>query len=299
MLPALSPGSPEPGDLCIYYWYMTDQCLLINKLGRVCGKKIYQTASTCKEHVGFVPCPHLINGQACGVALPQQWRGLGLVLKKHPHHGHISIRSRVVIPESGRCLSCRAYATRDGYCDVHHPGIGQTRRELAIAVIEKNMGKKMEDEFRNDRKELVQVIEAVHNANEFMGHIKQGPFDVTDYAPISNPYVELYRLAGQILAWKDALAAEVAKQWEIGYEGKTGEQIKAEVQVFQDALDKSQQILVAISKLSLEEKMLRVAEREAQLMTRALERTLDSLGLPAGVVEQARVDIAERLRTPV
>lgn len=275
-------------------------CLLINKEGRVCGKPIYQTASTCKDHVGYIACPHKIRGQACGVALPQAWRGLDpKELRRHPHNKHLEIRSRVVVPESGRCLSCASPSTRDGYCDVHHPGIGQARRELVIAIIEQNMGRKMNSEFRNDRKELVQVIEATARAEDFIGQLKQGPFDVTDYRPISNPYVELYHLAGQILAWKDALADKVAKLWEIGYEGKTGEQIKAEVQVFQDAIAQSQQILVAISKLSLEEKMLRVAEREAQLVTTAVERTLDSLGLPSGVVEQARVDIAERLRMPV
>jgi hypothetical protein len=120
--------------------------------------------------------------------------------------------------------------------------------------------------------------------------------DITDFTPINNPYEELYRLAGQAVKWKDILAQRVAELQELGYEGKTGEQIKAEVQLFAGAMTECRNILVSISKLDVEERMVRVAEAQALMIAEALGRVLDSLGLDDNTILRARSGVAERLR---
>lgn len=120
--------------------------------------------------------------------------------------------------------------------------------------------------------------------------------DITNFEPVVNPYEELYKLAGQTVHWKNILAERVSQLHELGYEAKTGEQIKAEVQLFTSALAEARNILTSISKLDVEERMVRVAEAQALMIAEALGRVLDSLGLDDNTVIRARTGVAERLR---
>ena len=60
---------------------------------------------------------------------------------------------------------------------------------------------------------------------------------------------------------------------------RAGEQIHAYVTLFERSLDRSAKILVELNKLGLEERRVRIAEREIVLVGNALMAALDRAGL--------------------
>ena len=281
---------------------MTDKCpIVLERTGAYCGKKVPNDGfGRCKDHTRKVPCPFMLPGDAaCQVGLDEGWQNLDpREFSQHPHHDHYKVRMIVIDPHHRFCLAegCKALSTHtEGYCDLHESHAQQARREMIAEVLveaAEEQGKKVSDLTRKDCAEVLEVFEAI----EVVATESRGSYDVTQYAAIDNPYAELYRLAGQTVAWKDALAEKIADMTEIGYEGRTGEQIKADVQLFTGALVECRQVLTAIAKLDVEERMVRIAEAQAILIAETLGRVLDSLGMTKEKQLQARSAVAERLR---
>lgn len=103
-----------------------------------------------------------------------------------------------------------------------------------------------------------------------------GTYDVDD------PLTALLALAGEILAFKTYLGELVAglraADWR--YDVHLGEQLRGEVILYERALDRAAKVLVDINRLGLEERLVRLNERQGSLITTVIERFLEALGLP-------------------
>ncbi|MFC9631409.1 hypothetical protein ACFTY8_19460 [Streptomyces mirabilis] len=115
--------------------------------------------------------------------------------------------------------------------------------------------------------------------------------------PVTDPAGELQRVAGEIVAMKDAAARIVQGLSSMRYVGATGaEQLRAEVAVYERALDRAAKVLAEMVKLGLEARQMNLAEAEGALIARAIREILGDLELTPE--QQARVPevVPRRLR---
>lgn len=119
-----------------------------------------------------------------------------------------------------------------------------------------------------------------------------------DVAPVTDPLAALAQLGGQVVAWRDRMADLVNDLTSVRYDGHgpVGEQTRAEVLLFERAIDQCRRVLVDIAKLNLDERMVRINEAQAELVDRALTAALQDLGLTAEQQEQAREATSRHLR---
>lgn len=107
--------------------------------------------------------------------------------------------------------------------------------------------------------------------------------------PIGDPLAELSKLAGQAVAWKDRMGARVNKLTEIRYEGGLGtEQLRAEIALFERAMDRCASVLTGMARLDIDERMTGIRSRTADMLTAALEAALAATGLDVERQWQAR-----------
>lgn len=120
-----------------------------------------------------------------------------------------------------------------------------------------------------------------------------------DAPPVDDPLTELSKLAGQVLSWRDALAERVDALTSIRYKasGAGTEQLRAEVAVFERALDRCAAVLVAMAKLNIDERMARISERQADLVIGAVDAALAAAGLSGPAAAEARQVAARHLRS--
>lgn len=168
---------------------------------------------------------------------------------------------------------------RDGTCDLpagwgtSHKGFGRCRKHLGNAptVARAAERERVEAEARAELARL-------------------------DVAPVDNPLAELQKLAGQVLAWKDALGNMVNGLTDIRYgDEHGGEQLRSEVALFERAMDRCERVLVAMARLNIDERLVRLTERQAQLANEVLKGALADLGIDHREDEVRKV-MARRLR---
>lgn len=116
--------------------------------------------------------------------------------------------------------------------------------------------------------------------------------------PVEDPFTALARLAGQAVAWQEALADIVNRLGDrIRYEGAGGaEQLRAEIALYERAMDRVGTILARIAQLGIEDRMARVTERQADALVAALEAGLASAGVTGAAAAEARRVAARHLR---
>lgn len=100
-----------------------------------------------------------------------------------------------------------------------------------------------------------------------------------DVEPVDDPLSELARIAGQVIAWKDAIAAKVNELTSLRYENENGgEQLRAEVGLLERAFDRCEKFLTAMARLNIDERLAAISEQRAELiitmLSAALERTV-------------------------
>lgn len=119
-----------------------------------------------------------------------------------------------------------------------------------------------------------------------------------DVAPVEDPFAALSRLAGQVVAWQEAISRIVNTLGDrIRYEGAAGaEQLRAEIALYERAMDRTGQILGLIAKLNIEDRMARVTERQADALVSALEAALAAAGVTGAAADDARQAAARHLR---
>jgi hypothetical protein len=115
---------------------------------------------------------------------------------------------------------------------------------------------------------------------------------------VGDPLEALLKLAGQVLAWQAATAALVNQLDGIRYRGANGaEQLRAEVALYERAMDRAVSVLSAIARLNIDERLVAVTERQADAVIGAINAALEAAGVSGEQAERARRAAARHLRS--
>jgi hypothetical protein len=116
--------------------------------------------------------------------------------------------------------------------------------------------------------------------------------------PIHDPLTALAELAGEITAWKELAAERVAALKELAQRNyATGaDEVHAEIQVYERALDRCVHVLATIARLNIDERLVKISQQQADLVQKALLGALDDTGLPRDQQREAATHLARRLR---
>ena len=118
-----------------------------------------------------------------------------------------------------------------------------------------------------------------------------------DVEPVGNPLEALRTLAGQVVAWQQTCAGQVNKLTDVRYEGTLhGEQLRAEVGMYQDALRQAASVLTSLAKLNIDERLATISERKAAVLAAAFAESLARAALPPEQASVVRQDFANRLK---
>lgn len=119
-----------------------------------------------------------------------------------------------------------------------------------------------------------------------------------DVEPVEDPFTELSKLAGQVVAWKNALADKVNELTALRYEatGAGTEQLRAEVALFERALDRCAAVLGLIAKLDIDTRLARISEMQADAVVRAVDAAISAAGVTGPAAAAARQAVARELR---
>jgi hypothetical protein len=101
------------------------------------------------------------------------------------------------------------------------------------------------------------------------------------YEPTVNPVEELLSLGAEVTALKDVLRARVAdlsdKEW-VTKSKLAVEDVRAVVSAYERALDRCERTLTNMLRLNLEARRVQIAERDAELVWRAIGAGLQAIG---------------------
>lgn len=119
-----------------------------------------------------------------------------------------------------------------------------------------------------------------------------------DVRPVDNPLAALSELAGEILAWKELAAERVAQLESLARENPLvgNEDVKAEVQVFERAMDRAVTVLATIARLNIDERLAKITERQAELVHEALSKALTDAGIGPEQRRETVTHLARHLR---
>jgi hypothetical protein len=106
------------------------------------------------------------------------------------------------------------------------------------------------------------------------------------YEPVEDPVEKLSEVAGRVIAFMEAVDGLVDLS-KARYEHHAGEQLRAEVALFERSLDRSAKILESIIKLDLAGRRQKVEEAKILLVMAAIDKAFSRVGTPA--VEKAKV----------
>ena len=124
------------------------------------------------------------------------------------------------------------------------------------------------------------------------------PEEGIDTTKVANPLQALLELAAEAYAFKEELKRRVVslRENEWRYESIAGEQVRADIVLYERAMDRLARQLTVIAKLGIEERLARVTERQAFIVEQAVVAALEDLGLPVDVQDRARGAVGRRLR---
>jgi hypothetical protein len=101
-----------------------------------------------------------------------------------------------------------------------------------------------------------------------------------DLPPVEDPLSELARVCGQVLGWKDMLAGKVNDLTSLRYENEAGgEQLRAEVALWERSLDRCERFLTAMARLNIDERLARISEERAEVIISVLAAALERAGI--------------------
>lgn len=118
-----------------------------------------------------------------------------------------------------------------------------------------------------------------------------------DVEAVDNPLAALSQLAGQVVAWQNALADKVNALSEVRYQdARGGEQLRSEVALYERAMDRCNTVLGTISRLNIDERMAVINEKQTDRVIAAIEAVLDFLGVTGDQAVAAKRIAAQKLR---
>jgi hypothetical protein len=101
------------------------------------------------------------------------------------------------------------------------------------------------------------------------------------HATMEDAYAELEKLAAEAAIFRqicfERLEVLGTDAWR--YEGKTGEQLRSEVALYERAMDRSQKFLVDYARLGIAEKRVKIAEAQAMILVGVIQNILGRLDL--------------------
>lgn len=119
-----------------------------------------------------------------------------------------------------------------------------------------------------------------------------------DIPAVEDPLAALLELAGQVIAWQKATATLVNGLEELRYEDSKGsEQLRSEVVLYERAMDRAVNVLAAIARLNIEERLARVTERQADAVIDAIDAALAAVGVTGQDAARAKQAAARHLRS--
>jgi hypothetical protein len=109
--------------------------------------------------------------------------------------------------------------------------------------------------------------------------------------PVDDPLSALAAVTAEVLAWKDQMAGLVNKLTSVRYEGDgMGEQLRAEVALFERALDRCEKFLTAMARLDIDDRLARITEARAAVFVAVLLAALGAVPHPDRDLFLAAVD---------
>lgn len=102
------------------------------------------------------------------------------------------------------------------------------------------------------------------------------------YAPVADPLTALAELAGEVLAVKNIFRERLAALSEDAWrrtDDHGAEQLRAEVALYERALDRSARVLADIARLRIDERLTAITEEQARTMVAILTAVLERLDL--------------------
>jgi hypothetical protein len=117
-----------------------------------------------------------------------------------------------------------------------------------------------------------------------------------DAGPVDNPLAELQHLAGRVLAWERAIGQMVNDLVSLRYETEFGEQLRSEVALLERAMDRCERVLVAMARLNIDERLARLSQAQAALVTGVILGAFADVGLSQELQDAVRPAIGRRLR---
>lgn len=115
-------------------------------------------------------------------------------------------------------------------------------------------------------------------------------------AAVDNPLIELKKLAGEVIGWKNLCRITLDGLKDVGYSGMTGEQVSARIQVWERALDRSITALATLAKLNIDERLARIEEAQADMVRQAFAAGLEEMGIGPEERAAASKTFARHLR---
>lgn len=117
-------------------------------------------------------------------------------------------------------------------------------------------------------------------------------------APVDDPLTAMAQVAAEVMAFKDVMGElqdRVMASGEFRYSTGAGEQLRAEIAVYERALDRCEKFFGTMARLNIDERLARVQEAQVDILSRALAAALADMGL-GDRVEEARNAVAAQLR---
>lgn len=101
-----------------------------------------------------------------------------------------------------------------------------------------------------------------------------------DVEPLNDPLSQLALLAAQAVAWKDAMAARVNALTSLRYEGTgSGEQLRAEVALWERALDRCEKFCTSMARLNIDERIAEISQTQSRIMVSFVAVALARFGI--------------------
>lgn len=120
-----------------------------------------------------------------------------------------------------------------------------------------------------------------------------------DSEPLSNPLEDMLELGGELKAFKNILRQYVAvmdmRTWRYA-SSRAGEQIRAELLLYERALDRLARHLYNISKLNIRAWLAQIEQDKVNALVRALDAALQEAGIPLDKQAAARKTLERHLR---
>lgn len=117
--------------------------------------------------------------------------------------------------------------------------------------------------------------------------------------PIEDPLDELMKLGGEVTAYREIFRSQVDKllaRGDIRYDNMQGEQLRAEVALWERTAEKCLKVYSEIVRLGIAERQVRIREAEVVLMAQAIRNILARLDLTPAQKSMAGQVVSEELR---